>query len=846
MRPDVTFCLLEQHLPDGADHPFAETMLKHFEKLNTPLRCIKAYPDLHSQTQRFFAAGYEKVKARNLWLLWSDPEFLSPSQRLALDKVEPFDEWEEFALFASHYLLVTAQVGVEVHAQARRYSRTSSASDVSARTASPRRGENQLFGLTYVENIPVERGRAHHGAAFAIERGVAIAHHGGVGLQARVGSTDVYGPPTFKIPTAKLPSGKISPRSCHTITTLHNGDIILVGGRASPAAAMRDCWIQRGQNWERIQDLPSPRYRHSAVPVILPENVLGLVVFGGKEDQCKVHVDTLLWDSETGWRCLTTLVNEPTPSTRIPPLSRLIGLIDILIAFGADMLSLGPSHGFLFGGMRQDGMICHGFWRWCLGIVNEKVTGIAFTSATASLDVSIGIHPYMSRFGATASIIGGSVLVIGGIASPGVIPRKYEVLSITGDFLNSKSSVHDTVLSVTAVEPDRQRSWPRPLLVGHSSVTTIRGNVLVVGGGAVCFSFGNFWNSGTWLIHDGTTRPATVWALLDPEARPSSPQLVQISSPQSERNGSLKPIARSTLTTADDVRNIVHEAAPRVLGSVNIGPCLNLWTLDYLKEKIGTDREVIVHHSPSQSMNFHAKNFKYVKQPFGEFLDMAARGAHLYLRSISSEKPAEKPAVLAEDFPEIANDFRPPPEILLMLNNFHSSALRISSDVNMWLHYDVMANFYCQITGNRRLVIYPPSDITRLDFPPGSTTSRLGLFDTSSSSSQFDGIPGTNPIEAVLKPGDVLFIPPLWPHTGAPEGGVSIAVNVFFRNLSAKEYAAGRDVYGNRDLQPYEDGRRDLEKIVRRFDQDIPADIAQAYLNRLADELKARAARFVG
>jgi tRNA wybutosine-synthesizing protein 4 len=314
MRVDVTFCLLQQYLPEGADHPFAETMLKHFDKLNTPLRSIHEYPDLHSQRQRFFGLGYGKVAARNLWWLWSDPLFLSPSQRLALDKIEPFDEWEEFALFASHYILVTAQVGFEVSPQARRYSHASSASEVSARTASPRRGENQLFGLTYVENIPGERGRAHHGAAFAVEGGVAIAYHGGIGPQARLGSTDVYGPPTFKIPTAKLPSASISPRSCHTITTLHNGDIILVGGRASPAAAMQDCWIQKGADWERIQDLPSPRYRHSAAPVILPGNILGLVVFGGKEDQCKVHTNTLLWDLQTGWRRLTVLVNDPTPS----------------------------------------------------------------------------------------------------------------------------------------------------------------------------------------------------------------------------------------------------------------------------------------------------------------------------------------------------------------------------------------------------------------------------------------------------------------------------------------------------------------------------------------------------
>ena len=314
-RVDVTFCLLQQYIPEGTDHPFAQTMLKHFEKLNTPLRSIHDYPDLHSQTQRFFALGYETVIARNLWWLWSDPLFLSPSQRLALDKVEPFDEWEELALFASHYVFIKAQVGVEVNSRVRRMSHASGSSDISARTASPRRSENQLFGLTYVENIPAERGRAHHGSAFAIEGGVAIAYHGGIGPQGRSGSTDVYGPPAFQIPAAKLPSKHISPRCCHTITTLHNGDIILVGGRASPAAAMKDCWIQKGTNWERIQDLPSPRYRHSAAPVILPGNILGLIVAGGKENQSKVLVDTLLWDLQIGWRPLTILGSDPIPST---------------------------------------------------------------------------------------------------------------------------------------------------------------------------------------------------------------------------------------------------------------------------------------------------------------------------------------------------------------------------------------------------------------------------------------------------------------------------------------------------------------------------------------------------
>jgi tRNA wybutosine-synthesizing protein 4 len=68
-------------------------MLKHFAKLGTPLRSILKYPDSHSQTLRFQNAGYTHVEALNLWELWADSRFLSPSVRLSLDEVEPFDEW---------------------------------------------------------------------------------------------------------------------------------------------------------------------------------------------------------------------------------------------------------------------------------------------------------------------------------------------------------------------------------------------------------------------------------------------------------------------------------------------------------------------------------------------------------------------------------------------------------------------------------------------------------------------------------------------------------------------------------------------------------------------------------
>jgi tRNA wybutosine-synthesizing protein 4 len=64
-------------------------------------------------------------------------------------------------------------------------------------------------------------------------------------------------------------------------------------------------------------------------------------------------------------------------------------------------------------------------------------------------------------------------------------------------------------------------------------------------------------------------------------------------------------------------------------------------------------------------------------------------GEKLYLRSLSAEKPLDIPADLKRDFPSIANDFQLPRELEFVEKNAHSSALRISGLVNMWLHYDV-------------------------------------------------------------------------------------------------------------------------------------------------------------
>lgn len=146
-----------------------------------------------------------------------------------------------------------------------------------------------------------------------------------------------------------------------------------------------------------------------------------------------------------------------------------------------------------------------------------------------------------------------------------------------------------------------------------------------------------------------------------------------------------------------------------------------------------------------------------------------------------------------------------------------------------------MANVLCQISGSKRLLLYPPTDVEHFQLGAGESSSHINVF----TGLQGPKFPHTHPHEALLEPGDILFIPPLWLHSASPTSGVSIAVNVFFRTLQGG-YSAGKDVYGNRDLQAYEKARHDISKIIRSFDN-LPRDIRAFYLQRLVKEFQLKA-----
>ncbi|KAJ0279551.1 hypothetical protein COL940_006703 [Colletotrichum noveboracense] len=659
MDTEAEFCLLEQILPDGPDHPFAHTMLKHFNKLNTPIKSVHRYPSVASQEARFETLGWSAAESWTLWEAWADDLFMTSEERRALDVVEPFDEWEEFALFASHYVVILA----------------STFGSDNGRHISRKPGDSTIPSYQTHMNLSkyeANRGHRRFGAAMLVENPngqVVVSHMQGQGPNGRLTSVDLY----------------------------------RISADRPPASSS-----QKG---------PSGR------PVVSFE-----------------IVDALIQRNQTS----------------------------LLSRFGATVINSGE-YSFVFGGVIKDVQLPAAL---DMIIVKEVNAGLEIV---ASLD----------GFGESGSL--------------------------------------------------------RPFLIGASVIPHADGEFAVVGGGATCFSMGTYWTQGSYNFAFDTQRLVSGQKKLPLLASQIAPveysETVEITADETKASTEILPpvslhcLPRIKVESKDQFHTILDAGKPVIIESANLGPCVSEWSQEYLVKTVGADREVSVHESTVENMDFNAKNFRYVTKNFGEFIKEIGEGKRLYLRALSKDEPSNLPTQLATDYPSLAKDFILPSQLAYVQDNTFSSVLRISGPVNMWLHYDVMANVYAQVRGSKRLILFPPTDVNYLSFSPGASSSSVDVFSALGAGS----LRGVQPYEAVVEPGDILFLPPLWLHTAAPTSDMSVAVNIFFRNLE-KGYSSGRDVYGNRDLAAYEKGRQDVSRIANNFSK-LPSDAREFYMRRLADEL---------
>ena len=243
--------------------------------------------------------------------------------------------------------------------------------------------------------------------------------------------------------------------------------------------------------------------------------------------------------------------------------------------------------------------------------------------------------------------------------------------------------------------------------------------------------------------------------------------------------------------------DITEKREPVIVSSLDLGPCVKTWTPEYLSMH-DSGLPVVAHVSRSPDLDFLSKNFTYDTMSFSEVVTQAATStsSFYYLRSLASEEKTKSPADFFHDFPTLASDFHMPD--FLPRDRIFSSVLRIASaNLSLWTHYDVMDNMLIQVRGEKTVTLFPPSDALNLylqgdkSLVPSVEEPDLGKFPAVARATRF---------EAVLRPGDGLFIPALWFHS-VKSASFTVSINVFWRHLQESLYDK-KDVYGNKDLLP--------------------------------------------
>ncbi|MFF4383661.1 cupin-like domain-containing protein [Kitasatospora sp. NPDC001547] len=224
------------------------------------------------------------------------------------------------------------------------------------------------------------------------------------------------------------------------------------------------------------------------------------------------------------------------------------------------------------------------------------------------------------------------------------------------------------------------------------------------------------------------------------------------------------------------LRAPVLSTTPLIIrGAPALGP-MHRWTPEYLSERLG-DREVPVSIADADG------GFRYKPEARGLHFE-PMRGSRLateFRDTASGRRLSMQQMSIPGSLPELRDDLVIPPYI----------PAEVISDINLWmasessntpLHYDNMNNLFAQLDGKKRFMLFNPSQSELLY--PGALdirTRHLSSVDVNAPDlEKYPRFAQAEYWEAVVEPGDLLFIPAFWWHqVSAPD--ISVSVNYWWR-----------------------------------------------------------------
>lgn len=440
------FLILEQLLPVGKYHSFAQKMLYHFQHLSSPLQCVENYPTKKDQINRF-KQYYPYVEIEDLFGNWS--QLVEDELKVKIGAIEQFDEWEEFIVFCHHYAIVHATNSPNSLV----YSQQSVSPEVAMISEQSILFDvNQLFfRLGELDKLlELKFPAVCHYKQYPLV-------HGGMS-QTRNSDLLLCDVQTGNIIRSESETSEPTPRMCHTITNV-DGTIVMIGGRGRPGQPYKDVYrVDIGPNmrcrYEKMPDLPQERYRHASVAAGSDQ----ILVFGGLADADNGQF--MMYDSKTGH----TATYEPNLA------------VPNLLSCGMDY-DTESNVGYIVGGIINEDLpqVSDKLYRFKLDFAQRRV-----------LLERLWQHDLIARMGCQVKIVPDQhkIMVIGGVATTSLLTAHTSIITIDVNTLAVGSVPIDS--TVWAQSP--------PTLIGFGVAATGPNQITVLAGGAVCYSFGSSYN----------------------------------------------------------------------------------------------------------------------------------------------------------------------------------------------------------------------------------------------------------------------------------------------------------------------------------------------------------------
>ncbi|KAG2463016.1 HIF1N inhibitor, partial [Polypterus senegalus] len=244
---------------------------------------------------------------------------------------------------------------------------------------------------------------------------------------------------------------------------------------------------------------------------------------------------------------------------------------------------------------------------------------------------------------------------------------------------------------------------------------------------------------------------------------------------------------------------LIDNEEPVVLTDTNlVYPALK-WDIDYLQENIGggdfsvycAKTHKFLYYDEKKMSNF--ENFtpmsRRLEMKFCEFVERMQRaeetghGERLYLQQTLNDTVGRKIVV---DFLGFNWNWINKQQAKHNWGQLTSNLLLIGMEGNVTpAHYDEQQNFFAQIKGYKRCILFPPDQFDRLyPFPVHHPCDRQSQVDFENPDyEKYPNFKNVIGYEAVVGPGDVLYIPMYWWHhiESLLNGGTTITVNFWYK-----------------------------------------------------------------